>query len=134
LWTSVGTTWLATEIGETTEYRQGPPPGLQVSNDGVLGGIPEAFRAFVGALAVRGRSGGPGGGGRAVGGVPGGGRRAVVGGGGGREIPDGARGDRGRWRPHLVGVRRWPCPGRPRTLLRRHRRSGGDAPALAPAG
>jgi len=60
IWSSVGTTWLATEIGETTEYRQGPPPGLQVSNDGVISGIPEAFGSFVWTLNVKDRTGGSG--------------------------------------------------------------------------
>jgi uncharacterized protein (TIGR03382 family) len=60
IWSSKGTTWLATEIGEKTEYRQGPPPGLQIDDEGVINGIPQAFGSFVWTLHVKDRSGSEG--------------------------------------------------------------------------
>jgi hypothetical protein len=60
LWSSKGTTWLATEIGEKTEFRQGPPPGLQIDGEGVINGTPQAFGSFVWTLNVKDLAGGEG--------------------------------------------------------------------------
>jgi|GEM_PF-1053050 len=53
LWTSVDTAWLATEIGEETTYRKEPPPGLQLTDDGVITGKPSAFGSFLWTVNVR---------------------------------------------------------------------------------
>src|SRR5690606_40593169 len=60
VWSSVDTTWLAKEIGEVTEFHREPPPGLQITDDGVILGKPTAFGSFLWTVNVKDASGGPG--------------------------------------------------------------------------
>ena len=53
IWSSVDTSWLATEIGEETVFTREPPPGLELTDDGVILGKPSAFGSFLWTVKVR---------------------------------------------------------------------------------